>query len=105
MKNITIKEIKGFSSAYPNICDLKLLPNRDGTWLTIQDNVGTSLTIKLSDLSAIKGGPKIGHWIYDDECREHGHCSECGYGSIDLVDGKPYNYCSNCGKKMQEVEK
>lgn len=44
-------EIKGFSSAYLNACDLKLLPNIDGTWITIQDNVGTSMTIKLSDLS------------------------------------------------------
>jgi hypothetical protein len=51
MADITIKEIKGFSSAYPNICDLKLLPNIDGTWITIQDNIGTSMTIKLSDLS------------------------------------------------------
>lgn len=51
VKDITIKEIKGFSSAYPNICDLKLLPNIDGTWITIQDNVGTSMTVKLSDLS------------------------------------------------------
>ena len=50
-KDIAIKEIKGFSSAYPNICNLKLLPNIDGTWITIQDDVGTSMTIKLSDLS------------------------------------------------------
>lgn len=46
-----MKKVKGFSSAYPNICDLKLLPNIDGTWVTIQDNIGTSMTIKLSDLS------------------------------------------------------
>ena len=46
-----IKEIKGFSSMYPYICNLKLLPNIDGTWITIQDDVGTSMTVKLSDLS------------------------------------------------------
>ena len=46
-----IKMIKGFSSAYPLVCDLKILPNIDGTWVTIQDNVGTSMTVKLSDLS------------------------------------------------------
>ena len=50
-KDTAIKEIKGFSSAYPNICNLKLLPNIDGTWITIQDDVGTSMTVKLSDLS------------------------------------------------------
>ena len=46
-----IKEIKGFSSAYPSVCDFKLLTNKDGTWITIQDNVGTSVTVKISDLS------------------------------------------------------
>lgn len=50
-KDIAIKKVKGFSSAYPNICNLKLLPNIDGTWITIQDDVGTSMTIKLSELS------------------------------------------------------
>lgn len=50
-KDTAIKEVKGFSSAYPNMCNLKLLPNIDGTWITIQDDVGTSMTIKLSDLS------------------------------------------------------
>lgn len=49
MVDIAIKKIKGFISAYPNICNLKLLPNIDGTWITIQDDVGTSITIKLSD--------------------------------------------------------
>lgn len=51
-KNIEIKKIKGFSSAYPNVCNLKLLPNMDWTWITIQDDVGTSMTIKLSDLES-----------------------------------------------------
>jgi rubrerythrin len=44
---------------------------------------------------------KRGHWIYDDKCHEHGHCSECGYGSVDLVDGEPHHYCPNCGAKMK----
>ena len=44
--------------------------------------------------------PKKGHWIYDDVCHEHGHCSECGYGRIDLVDGEPHNFCRRCGAKM-----
>lgn len=49
--NTTIKKVKGYSSAYPLICNLKLLPNIYGDWITIQDDVGTSMTIKLSDLS------------------------------------------------------
>ena len=44
---------------------------------------------------------KMGHWIFDDECREHGHCSECGYGSIDLMDGEPHDFCRRCGAKME----
>lgn len=45
-----------------------------------------------------------GHWIYDDDCKEHGHCSECGH-TEDLVDGKSHNYCSNCGAKMESENK
>ena len=55
----------------------------------------------LRELPSITPVGKVGHWIYDDDCREHGHYSECGYGSIDIVDGKPHNYCQNCGTKMQ----
>lgn len=66
------------------------------------------LAAAMSTVKQMQAAPvtteKVGHWIYDDVCREHGHCSECGYESIDLVDGKPHNYCSNCGSKMQEAE-
>ena len=41
-----------------------------------------------------------GHWIYDDECKEHGHCDKCGY-KTDLVDGQPHNFCPNCGADMR----
>ena len=50
------KEVKGFSSAYPSICDLKIVLNIDGTWLTIHDNLDTVVTIKLSDLNDIIHG-------------------------------------------------
>lgn len=43
---------------------------------------------------------KTGYWIFDDECKEHGHCPHCGYGSVDLVDGEPHNYCPKCGEKL-----
>ncbi len=54
----------------------------------------------LEDLPPVTPQQKTGYWIYDDECHEHGHCSECGYGSIDLVGGEIHNFCSNCGAKM-----
>ena len=56
---------------------------------------------KIRALPPVTPAEKVGHWIYDDDCREHGHCSECGYGSVDLIDGKPHNYCSNCGIRME----
>lgn len=58
----------------------------------------------IQDMPPVTPAEKVGHWVYDDDCREHGHCSECGYGSIDIVDGKLHNYCQSCGARMQEVE-
>lgn len=59
---IAVKNIKGFSSAYPNMCDIKLLSNADGNWITIKDDTGIFITIKPSDLSDFiinKGTDKI----------------------------------------------
>lgn len=53
-------------------------------------------------LPSITSESKMGYWIFDDEYKEHGHCSECGYGSVDLVDGKPHRFCQSCGVKMIE---
>lgn len=48
--------------------------------------------------------PKTGHWIFDDKCREHGHCSLCGYGSVDLIDDEPHDFCRRCGAKMNKPQ-
>lgn len=40
---------------------------------------------------------KMEQWIFVDKAREHARCPKCGYGDIDLMDGKPHNYCQNCG--------
>lgn len=54
----------------------------------------------------IKGLPpvipkqKTGHWIFVDKAKEHAHCSECDYGNVDLFDGRPHNYCPNCGTRL-----
>ncbi|MBQ1297139.1 MAG: hypothetical protein IIY21_24050 [Clostridiales bacterium] len=47
---------------------------------------------------------KTGHWIFVDKAHEHAHCSECDYGDVDLLDGRPHNYCPNCGAKMVELQ-
>lgn len=46
---------------------------------------------------------KTGRWIFVDKAKEHAHCSECDYGNVDLFDGRPHNYCPNCGAR-NEVE-
>lgn len=45
---------------------------------------------------------KTGWQVFVDRDHEHGRCSECGYGNVDLFNGKPHNYCPNCGAKMGE---
>jgi hypothetical protein len=47
---------------------------------------------------------KYGKWIFVDKAKEHAHCSECDYGDVDLFDGRPHNYCQNCGAKMVEPQ-
>lgn len=47
---------------------------------------------------------KTGRWIFVDKAKEHARCSNCGYGDVDLMDGKPHNYCPNCGAKMFEPQ-
>ena len=47
---------------------------------------------------------KTGQWVFIDKAHEHAYCSECGYGNVDLFNGRPHNYCPNCGAKMEEEE-
>ena len=56
------------------------------------------------DLPSIAHTQKLGQWIFVDKTYEHARCSECGYGNIDLLDGKPHNFCPNCGSFMMEDE-
>lgn len=53
-----------------------------------------------------------GHWIYEflDSFRKFRNtCSNCKWSSIDNYDGyveiDSFNYCPNCGAKMDEEEK
>jgi len=47
---------------------------------------------------------KTREWIFVDKAHEHAHCSECDYGDVDLMNGRPHNYCPNCGAKMVEPQ-
>lgn len=57
---------------------------------------------QLSLLPPVTPQQKTGHWIFVDKAHEHAHCSECDYGNVDLLNGRPHNYCPNCGAKMIE---
>ena len=60
---------------------------------------------EIKELPSVVHTQKTGRWIFVDNAHEHARCSECGYGNIDLLDGKPHNYCSNCGSFMMKNER
>lgn len=73
----------------------------------IDDNINMDIYTNevreiIGDLPSVTPVRKKGHWIFVDKAHEHAHCSECGYGNVDLFNGKPHNYCPNCGAKMDE---
>lgn len=64
-------------------------------------NVLTEVRDKVRALPSVTPKQETGRWIFVDEAHEHACCSECDYGDVDLMDGKPHNYCECCGIKMQ----
>lgn len=62
----------------------------------------TNIPAELAKLPSVST-EKTGRWIFVDKAKEHAHCSECDYGNVDLFDGRPHNYCPNCGAR-NEVE-
>lgn len=58
----------------------------------------------IKNLPSVTLTQKTGQWIFVDKSHEHARCSECGYGNVDLLDGKPHNFCPNCGSFMMEDE-
>jgi len=53
----------------------------------------------IHELPSVAPQPKIGQWIFDEILDKHYYCSECKSMGVDYWD-----YCPNCGAKMQEVE-
>lgn len=74
----------------------------------VLDIVNNPLNIRLDEiikkLPSVTPQPKIERWIFTDEAHEHARCSNCDYGDVDLMDGKPHNYCQNCGAKIVEPQ-
>ena len=79
-----------------------IIEMRDNDGTCTQQEVCKFLVNLMDVLEKQMQEPKTGHWIYDDKCKEHGHCSNCDYGDVDLMDGKPHNYCPKCGARMVE---
>lgn len=50
-------------------------------------------------LPPVNPQPKTGKWIYDEILDKHYYCSECRSMGVDYWD-----FCPNCGAKMQEVK-
>ena len=50
-------------------------------------------------INSLEQETKTGHWIFDEVLDRHYYCSECKSMGVDYWD-----YCPNCGAKMQEVE-
>ena len=59
---------------------------------------------EIKELPFVVHTQKLGRWIFVDKAHEHVRCSECGYGNVDLLDGKPHNFCPNCGSFMMNDE-
>lgn len=100
-------EIVVFSKSYgPEVYKEKLVEDTKRAALKLVADYDLSMDQVVRDiiqaLSPVVPQPKIGHWIFIDEAHEHARCSECDYGDIDLMDGKPHNYCQKCGIKMQK---
>ena len=55
-------------------------------------------------IKALEQEPKTGQWVFIDKAHKHAYCSECGYGNVDLFNGRPHNYCPNCGAKMDQEQ-
>lgn len=67
-----------------------------------QSNVEDVTQDIISDIVALPSvnpQPKTGHWIFDEILDRHYYCSECKSMGVDYWD-----YCPNCGAKMEEVE-
>lgn len=111
MVHITIEELQNFIDAIKTLeqdtCEdcisrqevLEIAKSSKSNWI---DN--SVLFNKVCELPSVTPAEKIGQWVFNDTVNEHAHCSECGYGNVDLVNGKTHNYCECCGAKMEMPE-
>lgn len=114
IKGCTNEQAIEYASEMPNDCPLSAQPERktDGDTISRQAAIdcltATSLKKydfildardKIKNLPPVTPQPKTGHWIFDEILDRHYYCSECKSMGVDYWD-----YCPNCGAKMEEVE-
>lgn len=71
--------------------------NAEFLWGKLNDALGNAETVDAEPV-------RHGHWIEDDD-GDGRHCSICGEDYCYIISNcELYNYCPNCGAKMDEVE-
>lgn len=94
-EDTSIKKVRGFSTTYPSLCNLKLFQNIDGTWLTAQDDIGVSITIKMSDLNDFVHCENLDHNSRWKESEEKTTTEEAFEMAIKSLELKP---CEDMGE-------
>lgn len=69
------------------------------------DHDGYAVLVKdIYDAPTIEASPVVhGQWVHTDYAKHwtsKDECSECSYHSYDREDLTDFNYCPNCGAKM-----
>ena len=77
--------------------------NVNGTLISLEDARNTISNFPAADVAPVVHGKWLHtdyalHWTAKDEC------SECTYHALDRDDLSHYNYCPNCGAKMDEED-
>ena len=71
----------------------------------LSDNNDTCVVEKaefVDDVTLTQSNQKRGEWVKDKDGTTT--CTNCGFALEDWVQGVFYNFCPNCGAKMEESE-
>lgn len=82
--------------------------------IPVRGEYDNSLPFEAVPVGYIKGAPTVevetirhGQWVATGDANGFAlwdSCSVCGYGLSAINSGKNYNFCPNCGAKMDKLE-